>query len=160
IQAVATVFKSFDSYELNPAAIEQGNDPKQTFVSRNGYGVAGFLANLKDTFPSRFQQLEARLKVFRPETDAIEVWSPASETFWVLRDKGQQHPFPAVHLSWGDRQLVGLLCVLFSAPPGGTIAIEEIDRGFHHSRYTQVIELLTEAVYDGLNKKDDKVQII
>ena len=29
----------------------------------------------------------------------------------------------------GDRQLVGLLCVLFATPAGATIAIEEIDRG-------------------------------
>src|SRR5262249_36873427 len=37
-----------------------------------------------------------------------------------------------------------------SAPPGGTIALEEIDRGFHPSRYSQIIELLTEVAYEGI----------
>lgn len=150
VEAVAAVFKSFDSYELNPSAIEQPNDPKVTYVTRNGFGVAGYLANLKDTNPDRFLLLESRLKTFRPETESIEVWSPSSDTFWGLRDKGQKFPFNAVHLSWGDRVLVGLLCVLFSAPPDGTMAIEEIDRGFHPSRYNQIIDILTELAYDGL----------
>src|SRR5262249_7329595 len=110
----------------------------------------GHLAYLKDNNPDRFLLLESRLKLFRPETAAIEVWSPSADTFWGLRDEGQEYPFAACHLSWCDRVLVGLLCVLFSAPLDGTIAIEEIDRGFHPSRYSQIIELLTEAAYDGL----------
>jgi predicted ATPase len=159
IEAVASVFKSFESYELNPTAIERPNDPKQDYVTRDGFGVAGYLANLKDTNTDRFNLLEARLKGFRPETESIEVWSPSSDTFWGLRDKGQKNPFPAVHLSWGDRVLVGLLCVLFSTPPDATIAIEEIDRGFHPSRYTQIIDLITDAVHDGL-VGDNRAQVI
>jgi predicted ATPase len=145
---------------LNPSFIERGNDPKITFVGRDGFGVAGFLANLKDTQRPRFDKLQSLLKRFRPETETIEVWSPGSEVFWGLRDRKQTHPFNALFLSWGDRQLVGLLCVLFSArPSGSTIAIEEIDRGFHPSRYQQVIGLLTEAVYEGIFPKE-KFQII
>jgi predicted ATPase len=79
--------------------------------------------------------------------------------YWGIRDKGQKKAFPAVHLSWGDRQLVGLLCVLYSTKPGSTIAIEEIDRGFHSSRYDKVIELLSEASYAGPNDIE-KMQII
>lgn len=150
IAAVADVFKSFESYELNPTAIEQGIDPKQTYVRRDGYGVAGYLAYLKDEEPDKFDALEQRLKVFRPETESINVWAPAEQMYWGLLDKGHDHTFPSVHLSWGDRQLVGLLCVLFAAKPGATIAIEEIDRGFHPSRYEAVIRLLSEAVHTGL----------
>jgi predicted ATPase len=159
IDAASSVFRSFESYELNPSAIERGNDPKITFVGRDGFGVAGFLAQLQDNDPQRFRKLEEYLKKFRPETEAIDVWQPSAEIFWGLRDRGQQYAFPAVHLSWGDRQLVGLLCILFGADPGSTIAIEEIDRGFHPTRFSQVIELLSEAVYDGLYAKE-RLQII
>lgn len=150
IKDVAGVYKSFTCYELNPSSIEQGNDPEHSYVGRDGFGVAGFLAKLEEESPEKFQTLQDRIKFFRPETEAVEVWS-AGRLFWGLRDKGQKHPFPAVHLSWGDRQLVGLLCVLYSSTPGSTIAIEEIDRGFHHSRYAEIIELLSEAAYDGLD---------
>lgn len=151
IADVGNVLKSVISYELNPSEIEQGTDPEHDYISRSGFGVAGFLAHLKDLAPDRFEALESRLKVFRPETDAIEVWASSGKLFWGLRDKSQDRAFPSVHMSWGDRQLVGLLCVLFHTKAGATIAIEEIDRGFHHSRYSQVIELLTEAAYDGLD---------
>jgi predicted ATPase len=160
IAEVSSIFRSFESYELNPTAIERGNDPKHNFVTRDGYGVAGYLAFLKDEVPARFAMVENCLKRFRPETESIEVWAPADELFWGLKDKGQAYPFPAVHLSWGDRQLVGLLCVLFSTPPGATIAIEEIDRGFHPSRYEAVIGLLSEAAYGGLVEAGKSSQII
>jgi predicted ATPase len=150
INEVSTIVRSVVSYELNPSAIEQPNDLEHDYISREGFGVAGFIANLKDTDPQRFASLENRLKQFRPETESIDVWA-SGKLFWGLRDKGQERAFPAVHLSWGDRQLVGLLCVLYSTKPGATIAIEEIDRGFHHSRYASVIELLSEAAYDGLD---------
>jgi predicted ATPase len=128
-------------------------------VARNGYGVAGFLADLKDNDPKGFSQIEAYLRKLRPETESLSIWSAGSEVVWGVRDKGNDWKFPAVHLSWGDRQLVGLLCVLFSARPDSTIAIEEIDRGFHPSRYSDVIDLLSEAAYDGL-MGHGKTQII
>jgi AAA domain, putative AbiEii toxin, Type IV TA system len=159
IDAVSQTLQSFDSFELNPSLIERGNDPKHIFVGRDGFGVAGYLANLKDKDELVFDKLEKRLKQLRPETESIDVWAPGDEVFWGLKDRGQRYRFPAVHLSWGDRQLVGLLCVLYSSPPGGTIAIEEIDRGFHPSRYTYVIELLKEAVYKGL-RDNHRTQII
>jgi AAA15 family ATPase/GTPase len=49
--------------------------------------------------------------------------------------------------------------VLLGAKASSTIALEEIDRGFHHSRYQSVIELLTEAAYDGLDGQP-KIQVI
>jgi len=150
INCIASVVRSVVSYELNPSVIEQPNDPEHDYISREGFGVAGFLAKLKDNSPERFAILENRFKRFRPETESIDVWA-SGRLFWGLRDKGQRQAFPAVHLSGGDRQLIGLLCVLYSTSPGATIAIEEIDRGFHHSRYTEVIELLSEAAYDGLD---------
>ena len=64
-----------------------------------------------------------------------------------------------VHLSWGDRQLMGLLCILYVTAPGATIAIEEIDRGFNPARYTEVIEVLSEAAYDGLDGRG-RIQIV
>lgn len=150
IGSISRVFRSVVSYELNPSVIERGNDPEHAFIGRDGFGVAGFLANLKDNNPGRFASLEDRLRRFRPETEAIDVWA-SGRLFWGLRDQSQPRAFPAVHLSWGDRQLVGLLCVLYSTDSGSTIAIEEIDRGFHHSRYVEVIELLSEAAYDGID---------
>ncbi len=159
IASVAQLVQSFESYELNPSQIERGNDPKHTYINRDGYGVASYLAHLKDNDEPRFDELEACLKRFRPDTESIQVWAPADEMFWGLRDIGQEFAFPAVHLSWGDRQLVGLLCVLFSVKPGATIAIEEIDRGFHPSRYEAVIQLLSEAVYTGLID-NQKAQVI
>ena len=151
IEHVSQALKSVISYELNPRSIEQPNDPEHNYVSREGFGVAGVLANMKDSDPGWFSPMESRLRKFRPETESIDVWAAAGKVFWGLRDKGQEYPFPAVHLSWGDRQLVGLLCVLYCTKPGATIAIEEIDRGFNHSRYAEVIELLTEAAYDGID---------
>ena len=159
IEHVSGVLKSVVSYELNPALIEQPNDPEHDYISREGFGIAGVLAHMKDSDRVSFSRLEARLRRFRPETDSIEVWSSAGKVVWGLRDKGQDYPFPAVHLSWGDRQLMGLLCVLYLTVPGATIAIEEIDRGFNPARYTEVIEVLSEAAYDGLDGRG-RIQVV
>ena len=159
IVQVSGMLKSVISYELNPALIEQPNDPEHDYVSREGFGIAGVLANMKDSDRESFLRLQARLRRFRPETDSIEVWSSAGKVVWGLRDKGQQYAFPAVHLSWGDRQLMGLLCILYVTAPGATIAIEEIDRGFNPARYTEVIEVLSEAAYDGLDGRG-RIQIV
>ena len=159
IEQVSGILKSVISYELNPALIEQPNDPEHDYVSREGFGIAGVLANMKDSDRESFLRLQARLRRFRPETDSIEVWSSAGKVVWGLRDKGQEYPFPAVHLSWGDRQLMGLLCILYVTAPGATIAIEEIDRGFNPTRYSEVIEVLSEAAYDGLDGRG-RVQVV
>ena len=159
IEQVSGILKSVISYELNPALIEQPNDPEHEYVSREGFGIAGVLANMKDSDRESFLRLQARLRRFRPETDSIEVWSSAGKVVWGLRDKGQEYPFPAVHLSWGDRQLMGLLCILYVTAPGATIAIEEIDRGFNPTRYSEVIEVLSEAAYDGLDGRG-RIQIV
>jgi predicted ATPase len=154
VRRVGDVFRSVVSYELNPSKIEQGNDPTSTgIIGRDGFGVAAFLANMKDNHPERFAKLEQRLKRFRPETQDFDIFAGGNSIFWGLRSQHQQRAFPAVHLSWGDRQLVGLLCILYqhSQTPGNTIGIEEIDRGFHPSRYNDVIELLSEAAYDGID---------
>ena len=156
---VSQALKSVVSYELNPRNIEQPNEPEHNYVSREGFGIAGVLANMKDTAPESFSKLEARFRTFRSETESIDVWSAAGKVFWGLRDKGQEYAFPAVHLSWGDRQLVGLLCVMYCTKPGATIAIEEIDRGLNYSRYADVIELLTEAAHDGIDGRGS-VQIV
>jgi AAA domain, putative AbiEii toxin, Type IV TA system len=159
IQAVASTITSFACYELNPSLIERGVEPRTVArLGRDGHGVAGVLANMKDDQPERFAKLEQCLKSFRPETESIRLWG-SDQIYWGLLDKGQKFPFPAVHLSWGDRQLVGLLCVLFTIRPGSTIALEEIDRGFHPARYAQIIDLLVRAVYEGLFN-DEKAQII
>lgn len=150
VPEVSSIFTSFSSYELNPANIERGCEQNVKYIGRNGFGVPAYLASLKDNEPERFAKMLSYLRKFRPETEDIRIWGNADELFWGLLDKSQKYPFPSVHLSWGDRQLVGLLCVLFSAPPGGTIAIEEIDRGFHSSRYGQIIEALAEAAYEGI----------
>lgn len=159
IEEVAKILRSVVSYELNPLQIEQGTDPEHRHIVRDGYGVAGFLAVMKDENSKVFKKLEARLKQFRPETAAIDVWAASGRLFWGLRDRAQDRAFPACHLSWGDRQLVGLLCVLFGAKPFSTIALEEIDRGFHHSRYESVIELVSEAAFDGLDGQP-RIQVI
>ena len=159
IEHVSQALKSVISYELNPRYIEQPNDPEHNYISREGFGVAGVLANMKESDPEWFSRLEARFQEFRPETESIAVWAASGKVFWGLRDQGQDYPFPAVHLSWGDRQLVGLLCVLYTAKPGATIAIEEIDRGFNHARYAEVIEVLTKAAYDGIDGRG-RIQIV
>ena len=159
IEQVSQVLKSAISYELNPGNIEQPNDPEHSYISREGYGVAGVLAIMADTDPERFSQLETRFRTLRPETESIDIWMAGGKVVWGVRDKGQEYPFEAVHLSWGDRLLVGLLCVLYTTRPGAMIAIEEIDRGFNHSRYAEVIEVLTEAAYDGLDGRD-RIQIV
>ena len=159
IEPVSQVLKSAISYELNPRNIEQPNDPEHSYISREGYGVAGVLAIMADTDPERFSQLETRFRTLRPETESIDIWMAGGKVVWGVRDKGQEYPFEAVHLSWGDRLLVGLLCVLYTTQPGAMIAIEEIDRGFNHSRYAEVIEVLTEAAYGGLDGRD-RIQIV
>lgn len=158
IEHVSGTLKSVVSYELNPSLIEQPNDPNHDYISREGFGVAGVLAHMKDFDPESFAKLEARFRRFRPETKSIDVWS-SGRVYWGIRDEGQEYAFPAVHLSWGDRQLVGLLCILYTTSPGAAIAIEEIDRGFNHSRYAEVIEVLSEAAYDGLDGRD-RIQVV
>ena len=151
IREVGEFFEAFQSYELNPSAIERLNDSMMTYVRRDGLGVAAYLGNLKDKEPEKFDSLVERLKEFRPETKMINIYSTGGgDLAWGITDNHQQELIPAVHLSWGDRQLIGLLCVLYSTKEGSTIAIEEIDRGFHPSRFDQVIDLLTEAVFDGI----------
>ena len=93
IEQVGGMLKSVISYELNPAFIEQPNDPEHDYVSREGFGIAGVLANMKDSDRESFLRLQARLRRFRPETASIEVWSSAGKVAWGLRDKGQEHPF-------------------------------------------------------------------
>jgi len=159
IEQVAKILRSVVSYELNPLQIEQGIDPEHRHVGRDGFGVAGFLAATRDDNPKIFQKLETRLKQLRPGTASIDVWAASGRLFWGLRDRNQERAFPACHISWGDRQLVGLLCVLFGAKPSSTIALEEVDRGFHHTRYQSVIELLSEAAYDGLDGQP-RIQVI
>lgn len=159
IEEVAKILRSVASYELNPLQIEQGVDPEYRHVGRDGFGVAGFLAATRDDNPKVFKKLETRLKQLRPGTESIDVWAASGRLFWGLRDRHQDRAFPACHISWGDRQLVGLLCVLFGAKPSSTIALEEIDRGFHHSRYESVIELLSEAAFDGLDGQP-RIQVI
>ena len=159
IEQVSSMLKSVISYELNPARIEQPTDPEHDYVSREGFGIAGVLANMKDSDRESFSRLQSRFRRFRPETDSIEVWSSAGKVVWGLRDRGQEYPFPAVHLSWGDRQLMGVLCILYVTTPGATIAIEEIDRGFNPARYTEIIEVLSEAAYDGLDGRG-RIQIV
>lgn len=154
LQRISDHLKSVVSYELNPATIEHGVDAEHHYVGRDGFGVAGFLAHLQDEQSERFGKLQERLKNIRPETQSIDTWSSGDKVYWGLRDPGQERAFPAVHLSWGDRQLVGLLCVLYAAKPGSVIAVEEVDRGFHHSRYLDVLELLTEAAYDGIDGQE------
>ena len=136
IHQVSNILKSVVSYELNPSRIELPNDPNHDYISREGFGVAGVLSHMKDLDPECFSQLENRFRRFRPETQSIDVWS-SGNVFWGIRDEGQEYAFPAVHLSWGDRQLIGLLCILYTTQPGSAIAIEEIDRGFNHSRYAE-----------------------
>jgi predicted ATPase len=158
LEQVARIFKSVVSYELNPSEIEKGTDAQHDYIGREGFGVPGFLANLKDRQPEEFQKLATQLKRFRPETKSLEIWS-TGKLYWGFLDQGHERPFPACHLSWGDRQLVGLLCVLYDAKPESTIAVEEIDRGFHHSRYVGVIDLLSEAAYKGLDGHP-RIQIV
>ena len=153
IEEAARLLRSVVSYELNPLQIEQGIDPEHQHVGRDGFGVAGYLAATRDDNKKLFQRIEERLKQLRPGTEAIEVWAASGRLFWGLRDRNQERAFPACHISWGDRQLVGLLCVLYGAKPSSTIALEEIDRGFHHSRYQSVIELVSQAAYDSLDEK-------
>ena len=159
IEQVASILQSVVSYELNPLQIEQGVDPQYRAVGRDGFAVSGFLAATKEEDKKSFQKLEARLKKLRPGTETIDIWAASGRLFWGLRDRNQERAFPACHVSWGDRQLVGFLSVLFGAKASSTIALEEIDRGFHHSRYEAVIELLSEAAYDGLDGKPP-IQII
>jgi predicted ATPase len=159
IQEVSKTLAAFESYELNPSNIERGNEPRHTYVTRDGFGVAGFLANLKDNDPAKFQSLENRFKSFRPDTESLKVWATGNDLFWGLREVNHTLDIPALHLSWGDRQLLGVLCVLYSTQGGATIAFEEIDRGFHPSRYAKVIELLSEAAYDGIDGQP-KIQIV
>jgi hypothetical protein len=151
IEQAAKVLRSVLSFELNPLQIERGIDPEQRHVGRDGYGVAGFLAALKDDNPKLFQKLQTRLKQLRPGTEAIDVWAASGSLYWGLQDRNLDRAFPACHLAWGDRQLMGLLCILYGAKPASTIALEEIDRGFHPGRYQSVIELISQAAYDGLD---------
>lgn len=159
IRAVADLLESVTSYELNPKIIEQGFDAQHTSIGRDGFGISSFLAHLKDKQPDRFNDLENRLKEIRGDEHSLDIWWGGDRLYWGMRPPGQERALPAVHLSWGDRQLVGLLCVLYATPPGAVIALEEVDRGLHPSRYYDVLDLLSIAAYDGITGQEP-IQIV
>ena len=64
-------------------------------------------------------------------TRALRVWGGAAgQVYWGIEDdRSEIWRCPAPLLSWGDRLLVGILCVLFAAEPGSVVGLEEVDRG-------------------------------
>lgn len=158
LTAIAQVLRSVRIYDLDPNRIEQPCDPAMHHIERDGRGVASFLSYLMDEKPETFNELFNVLKEIRPTTQTLKVWGRAGRVYWGIEDTdsaGWAHPAPL--LSWGDRLLVGLLCVLFSVENDSVIAIEEIDRGFHPSRYYSIIDLLASAAYKGINGKTAQI---
>lgn len=130
IEQVAAHLKSVRIFDMDPRSIEQPSEEREA-VGRDGDGVAGYLSKLQEEAPHRFAEIEERVRQLRPGTNGIRVWSGGhGKLFWGLEDqRWEDWHCPAPLLSWGDRTLVGILCVLFSAESGSVVGLEEIDRG-------------------------------
>ncbi|WP_197041028.1 AAA family ATPase [Chondromyces apiculatus] len=152
VERVASHLRSVRIFDLDPRAIERPSEEGDSGVKRDGHGVGASLGKLQEEAPERFADIEERVRRLRPGTKRLRVWGGAAGKFlWGIEDqRGQEWIYPAPLLSWGDRMLVGILCVLFAAEAGSVVGLEEIDRGFHPSRYQAVVELLSEAAYQGV----------
>ena len=160
-ERIASHLKSVRIFDLDPRAIERPSEDGASVLSRDGYGVAAYLGKLQEEDPARFADIEERVRELRPGTMGLRVWGGgAGKLHWGIEDqRGESWRCPAPLLSWGDRVLVGILCVLFAAEEGSVVGLEEIDRGFHPSRYQAVVDLLSEAAYKGMGGRGP-IQII
>lgn len=161
LEGIASQLKAVRVFDLNPREIERPSDEGLSALSRDGFGIGAFLARLQEEEPERFGDLEGRLQKMRPGTKALKVWGGAAgQIFWGIEEPlTSDWRYPAPLLSWGDRVLVGILCLLFAAESGSILGLEEIDRGFHPSRYGAVVDLLSEASSHGVGGRGP-VQII
>lgn len=161
VERVAAQLKSVRIFDLDPRSIEQPSEDRESVLRRDGYGVGAYLGKLQEEDPGRFADIEERVRQMRPGTKGLRVWGGgAGRLYWGIEDqRGEDWRCPAPLLSWGDRMLVGILCVLFAAEAGSVIGLEEIDRGFHPSRYQAVVDLLSEAAYKGMGSSGP-IQII
>ena len=152
VERIASHLKSVRVFDLDPRAIEQPSEDRESVLSRDGYGVGAYLGKLQEEDPARFADIEERVRQLRPGTKGLRVWGGGpGKLYWGIEDqRGEDWRCPAPLLSWGDRVLVGILCVLFAAEAGSVVGLEEIDRGFHPSRYQAVVDLMSEAAYKGM----------
>lgn len=161
VERIAAHLRSVRIFDLDPRAIEQPSEDRESVLRRDGYGVGAYLGKLQEEEPARFIEIEERVRQLRPGTKGLRVWGGgAGKVYWGIEDqRGEDWRCPAPLLSWGDRVLVGILCILFAAEAGSVIGLEEIDRGFHPSRYQAVVDLLSEATYKGIGGRGP-IQII
>jgi predicted ATPase len=161
IERVAAHLKSVRIFDLDPRSIEQPSEDRESVLGRDGYGVGAYLGKLQEEDLARFADIEERVRQLRPGTKGLRVWGGgAGRLYWGIQDqRGEDWRCPAPLLSWGDRMLVGILCVLFAAEAGSVVGLEEIERGFHPSRYQAVVDLLSEAAYKGMGGRGP-IQII
>jgi AAA domain, putative AbiEii toxin, Type IV TA system len=152
LEKIAAHLKSVRIFDLSPRDIEKPSEEEQSTLGRDGFGVGAYLGRLWEEEPARFADLEKRLHDMRPGTKALRVWGGAAgQVYWGVEDHEEESwRCPAPLLSWGDRLLVGVLCVLFATEEGCVVGLEEVDRGYHPSRYEAIVELLSEAAYHGI----------
>ncbi len=153
LEKIAAHLKSVRVFDINPREVEKPSDEEQSTLGRDGFGVGAYLGRLQEEEPDRFSDLERRLQDMRPGTKALRVWGGAAgQVYWGIEDhqSAENWRCPAPLLSWGDRLFVGVLCVLFATEEGSVVGLEEVDRGYHPSRYEAVVELLSEAAYQGI----------
>ena len=161
VELVAEHLRTVRVFDLNPRSIELPSDEDQQVLRRDGEGIGAFLAALEASDPKRFDDLQHRLRSLRSGTVALRTWGGQPGTiYWGIEERNAEtwrHPAPL--LSWGDRLLVGVLCVLYASEGGTVVGLEEIDRGYHPSRYEAIVELMSEASYHGIAGRDP-LQII
>jgi predicted ATPase len=109
-------------------------------LARDGSNLPTVLASLA---PEEMANVRANFVRFVPGVSNIEVLSRDDELYIEVSSSDGQK-LPARLLSDGTLRILALLTLVYSAPPGSLIAIEELENGVYSGRLLELLELLKE----------------
>ncbi|MDM8530741.1 AAA family ATPase [Anaerolineales bacterium HSG25] len=137
-------------------------EEKPTSLSPTGEGIANELAILKKEKPERFELLESLFIEMVPNVSKIKLneQSKFHRTYYGLDlvDKYSNHPIPASDVSDGALRTLAFLTALYQVDTPSLVCFEELENGVHPWILYRMIEILTDAVTNGIDGK--RVQVL